>query len=111
MNLQAYILIFTAFVGIPALIAVLINIGKLVKLVKDGSAQTWAKWLNLVVFVGLFVVVTFFPDLDLKGLDALAQLIADLGIYVLALVGTGIGVSGKVNGALTGLPLIGYKHK
>lgn len=110
MNLQEYIVVFTAFVGVPALITVLINIFKGFGIVKDGKALAWVKWLNVGFFVGVYLVKTFIPEFDLAWFDSVAVLVSELGIALLAVIGTGIGVSGRVYGALKGIPLIGYSY-
>lgn len=72
--------------GVGALIAFLVNIGKIVGLVKDGTAQNWVAGLNLAGLVALFVLRVFVPSADIGELDGLAATIAQLGVLVLGLV-------------------------
>jgi len=100
---------FLALAGVAALIAALINVGKAIGWVPDGAAPKFSLWLNLVFFA-LFVILSIFkPDVDIAGLDANAQAVAQLMIGALAFIGQ-LGVSRVSNAALRGTPLVGFSH-
>ena len=95
-------------VVLAALIAMLINIGKVVGLVKDGDAGSWSAGLNLAALVVLVALKLFRPDLELEKVDielgALAQI---LGVVLTLL--SQIKMSAKFHGFLSNLrlPVIG----
>ncbi|MBX3004577.1 MAG: hypothetical protein KF821_01970 [Anaerolineales bacterium] len=100
---------FLALAGVAALVAVLVNIGKLVGWVPDGAAPTAALLLNLGAFVVFAGLKIYAPDVDVAGLDAGAQQIATILVQVLAFVAQ-LGVSRAANAAVRGVPVIGYSH-
>jgi len=101
-------IMFAALAGIAALVTVLVNIGKLVHLVKDGTSQYWSAGLNLLAFTVLVVLGIFRPDLTTVFLDATAQQIATILLFVLGFV-TQLFTSPKVYTLLRDgdVPLIG----
>lgn len=98
---------FLALAGVGALIALLINIGKQVGIVKDGDTPTWVTGLNLLGLVGLFVLRVVRPDADIGQLDGIASTIAQIGVLVLALI-TQIGSAKVAHAAVRGAAVIGY---
>lgn len=104
--------LFAAFVllsGVGTLIAALINAGKRVGVVKDGTAPTWSLGLNAIAFIGFVALNIFAPQIDVAGLDANAQAIADVIVAVLGFVSQ-IGASKVANVALRGAPVVGFSH-
>jgi hypothetical protein len=77
---------FLALAGVGAFFAFLVNVGKTVGLVKDGTAPNWVAGLNLAGLVALFVLKVFVPSADIGQLDGLAATIAQIGVLVLGLV-------------------------
>ena len=77
---------FAALVGVAALVAVLVQIGKLIGIVKDATANKWAAGLNLFCFIALVLLGVFRPDLTLDFLDGYAGRIAQALVYVLGFV-------------------------
>jgi len=74
---------FGALVGVGALIAFLINLGKSVGFIKDGTAANWSIGFNLVGLCALFASKVIAPDLDVAGIDQeLADFMAVLGPFV-----------------------------
>ena len=69
--------VLEALVGIPALIAVVINLLKAVKVVGKGKAALWSKVANVVVFSALYLLATYKPDMDILFLDNIARTVAD----------------------------------
>jgi len=97
---------FTALIGVAALIALLINAGKVVGLVKDGTAQTWSAALNLIGMIALLLLKVFKPDLNLIAIDTTAGQIAAAGVVILGLISQ-LGISKLTNTFVRGIPVIG----
>lgn len=72
--------------GIAALIAVLINVGKLAGVVKDGQAQTWSAGLNLAGLIALFVLRIFKPDFDIGIIDEQAAALANAAVVIIGYI-------------------------
>lgn len=102
--------LFLSLAGFAALFAVLINIGKVVGLVKDGDAPKWNLGLNIAGCV-LMVGLGFFRGVTPAQLDGLAQSIASFLVMALTLA-TQLGLTPKFHTVLkaAGVPLIGYAH-
>ena len=99
--------IFGALVGVPAFLTMLINFCKQLGLVKDGVARKVSQGLNTVVFLVLFGLKTYNPEIDLGPVDELAGVIAQLGVGIIGLIPLGIFVSEKTHSVVRGLPIIG----
>jgi len=97
---------FTALIGVAALIALLINAGKVVGLVKDGTAQTWSAALNLIGMIALLFLKVFKPNLNLIAIDTTAGQIAAAGVVILGLISQ-LGISKLTNTFVRGIPVIG----
>ena len=75
-----------SLVGVGALIAVLINIGKLIGFVKEGTAQNWSVGANIVGIVLLMIFHVFQPaNIDLGQIDTFAGSIAQILLIVVGL--------------------------
>lgn len=77
---------FASLAGVSALVAVLVNLGKVLKIVKDGTANQWAAGLNLAAFVGLVAFGVFKPDLSMEILSGYAGQIATVLLFVLGFI-------------------------
>lgn len=95
-------------VGLAALIAMLINVGKVFGIVKDGTAGSWSAGLNLVALVVLVALKLFRPDLELEKVDVELGALAQVLGLVLTLLSQ-IKVSDKAHGFLSHLqiPVLG----
>ena len=102
--------VLEALVGIPALIALLINVLKGFKVVKPGQSELWSKVLNAVVFLSLYLLATLAPDVDLLAFDGIAKTVSDLGLAILGIIPIGSLVSGKVHDGIKGVPVFGMSH-
>jgi hypothetical protein len=102
------VVMFASLAGIAALITVLVNFGKVLHVVKDGTSQYWSAGLNLAAFVTLVVLGIFRPDLTTIFLDATAQQIATILVFILGFVSQ-LGLSPKFYTLLRNgdVPLIG----
>lgn len=101
---------FIGLMGVAALIAMLINLLKMVGVIKDGDAQKWSAGLNLAALIAFIVLRTFYPAIDIAGLDEAAQAVATIGAVVLTYLAQilGAGISYKI---VRGLPGIGFSHQ
>lgn len=96
--------------GVMSLLTVLVNVGKVVGVVKDGTASTWARGLNLLAVGALFILGTWYPDVDIQQVDALAAQVAELGVGILAILPVMMKLSGSVHNAVRGLKIIGHSN-
>lgn len=95
-----------ALAGFAALVALVVNIGKVTKVVKDGQASTWTLGLNLAGLVGFFFLRLFQPDLDVTQVSDIAGQLAQAGAIILSVV-IQMGTSKTTHVAVKGVPVIG----
>lgn len=95
-----------SLIGVAALLAMLIDIGKSAGWVTDGVASKWSAGLNLLGMVALIAFKIFKPTLTIEALDAQAGVIASVLMvvsgYVLMII-----TSRQTHESLAGVPLIG----
>ncbi len=100
--LEQALQLFGVLVGVPFVIALVIDILKQFGVVDDGTAGKWSAVLNLVVIIGLAVLLKFVPDLDVVSIDAkileLAKAVAIIVVYLIQLFGTKSAHRAYVNG-------------
>jgi hypothetical protein len=77
---------FASLIGVSGLVAALVSLGKVIKIVKDGTADKWAAGLNLLCFIVLVVFGVFRPDLATNILDGYAGQIAMIILFVLGFI-------------------------
>jgi hypothetical protein len=77
---------FGSLAGISALIAVVVQVGKVFRLVKDGTSSQWTSALNLLAFIGLIYFGVFQPSIAIEVLDGYAAQVAQIGLFVLGFV-------------------------
>lgn len=102
---------FLALVGWPAFRVALINILKILKVVKDGTAAGWEYWMNALAFAGVAVLV-FTGKYDLlSSIDVTLGNIASVLVSLAVLLAgwTGSQAMGHlVYSHVRGFPVIGY---
>lgn len=90
--LEQAVQLFGVLVGVPFVIALVIDILKQFGVVDDGTAGKWSAVLNLIAILGLAVLLGFVPDLDVVSIDAkileLAKAVAIIVTYLIQLFGT-----------------------
>jgi hypothetical protein len=78
-----------ALPGVRGVIVAIVNIGKSVGIVRDGTAPRWFAALNLILFVGVGLLIVFGP-LKTEALDSqlgmLATILTLLGAFVSQIV-------------------------
>jgi hypothetical protein len=98
--------VLPSLVGVAALITVITNILKQVGWVQDGTANQWSAGLNLAGILVLVLLKVFRPDLTYDVIDSTAAGIANILLvfsgYILQII-----MSGKVQDAIRGIPVIG----
>lgn len=100
---------FGSLIGTAALVTVLVQIGKLVGFISDGTSSIWAAWLNLGCFIVLVLLGIFRPDLTLDFLDGYAGRIAQVLIYILGFIVQIMGSKPIYVGLKSaGVPLLGF---
>lgn len=86
MTLENILAIFAALIGWPALVALVIDILKLVGVVDDGTAGKWNLGFNLVGFAAVAVLTGFFPDFDIPYFDAALLEYVKVAAYILTIL-------------------------
>ena len=106
MSLQDLVVMLGALAGFGGIVALVVNVGKQVGIVKDGQAPTVSTGLNILLLAGLYALKVFKPDLSVENLDAQAAQIAQIGMMVLAFI---VQLKGAqfTHQTLRGVPLLG----
>jgi len=100
---------FATLIGFAALVSVVINILKMVGVVKDGTADKWIAGFNLAGLIALAVAKMFIPSFDAGGVDTQLGAIAQVAAYILSYVGMLLG-SKLTYTATRGLPVVGKSN-
>lgn len=77
---------FASLAGVSALVAVLVQVLKLVGVAKDDTAGKWAAGLNLVAFIALVYFGVFQPQIATEVIDGYAAQITVIALFVLGFV-------------------------
>lgn len=94
-----------------AVVTVLINIGKTLGIVKDGTAKTWSFILNMILMIALLVMKIFVPGAMVETADQTLTTISEVLLSVLAILGLMMPVSNKVYSAVKGVSVIGKSYE
>lgn len=98
--------------GSAALVVVLINILKMIGLVKDTQSGLAVNILNVVIAIVLGVLALFFPNVNIGGLDEfLKSLSGTLTAFLPLLAILVKWLAPYFYGAIRGVPLLGYHFK
>lgn len=77
---------FASLAGVASFGTVVVQIGKLAKIVKDETAHKWSAGYNLLAFGVLVYFGVFQPSIALSVLDGYAAQIAQVALFVLGFV-------------------------
>lgn len=103
--------LFGVLVGVPFVVALVIDILKQFGVVDDGTAGKWSAAINLIVILGLAVLLKFMPNFDVASIDAkileLAKAVAVIVVYLIQLFGTKSAHRAYVNG----LGIVRFSHR
>lgn len=108
-TLEQVLVVVLSLGGMAALIAGLVNTGKVLGVVKDGDAPKASLLLNVILFVGVALAGVFAPTLNLTGLDGIARDVAQI-LGLLLGIGSQLGLTKKFADWFKGLPVIGFSH-
>jgi hypothetical protein len=95
--------------GLAAFIALLVNVLKLLKVVKDGTADKWVAGFNLAGMLVIYLLGIFKVQVDLEGVDAQFAELAVVGNFILQYVISLLG-SKATYFAVKDLPVIGKSN-
>lgn len=77
---------FGALAGVAAAVTALVNIGKSIGLVKDGTAGAWSTGINLLGLVFLYINDVAGFGIDVAEVDALLATFAQVSVAVVAFI-------------------------
>ena len=97
---------FAALAGFAALIAVVVNILKIVGVVKEDQASIWVAGANLLCILTMYGLRIFKPEFDFSMLDPLMAEVSTVLSFILIFVGQLL-ASKATHFAVRGLPVIG----
>lgn len=103
---EEVVVIVASLVGFAMLLSVIINILKVVGVVKEDTAQLWVTGGNLLLTLVVYGFRIFKPEFDFTTLDPMAQEIATIGTFILTFVLQILG-SKVTHFAVRGTPVIG----
>lgn len=82
---------FASLTGVAGLLVLIVNLGKAVKLIPDGSASKVLAWLNVAAFIALGLLGVFRPDIALGELDNIAVQVTTVLLFIVGFfVQTGV---------------------
>lgn len=97
--------------GAGLLAVVLVNIGKMFKIVKDGMSQVALNIVNVVFAVVIGVLAVFFPGVNIPGLDAVFGSLANtLTAFLPLLMVLMRWIAPEIYGAMRGFPVLGHHY-
>ena len=103
--LEEIMLLLAGLAGLGGLISVLVNLLKVVGVVKDGTSEQWVQGFNLVAFVVVAVIYFTKVQVDWAQVDGWLSVLATFIGFVVQLFGS------KVTYAVTrGAPVIGFSY-
>lgn len=85
-SLETILAVVTALVGWPALVALTIDVLKYFGVVDSGTAGKWNICFNLLGFVGVAVLLGFFPQVNIAGVDAVILNYVTIAAYVFGML-------------------------
>lgn len=108
--LDDILLLLAGLTGLGALISAIVNILKVVGVVKDGTSDKWYQILNLIAFIAVAVIYFLNVPIDWANIDEWMHLLTAVFGFVLQILGGEVAYKtfkGK-------MPLVGYsfsEHK
>lgn len=85
-TLDNILAVLGTLVGWSAFVALAIDVLKHFKVVTDDNAGKWNIGFGLVGFAGVAVLLGFFPQVDIAGVDAIVLNYVTIAAYVFALL-------------------------
>ena len=109
LTVQSLLGIGTALIGVPALVAVIINVLKFFDIVKDGDAKKWMLLLSIAATYALQAWKIFDPSANIDIADESLANIAKLLGWVFT-VAIDMKVGPAFHDAIRGIPLLGKSY-
>lgn len=98
--------------GSAALVVVLVNILKMVGVVKDSQSKLAVNLLNVLIAIVLGILAAFFPNVSIGGLDELLKSLSGILTAFLPLLAILVKwLAPLFYDAVRGTPLLGYHFK
>jgi hypothetical protein len=86
LTLDNILLVLGALVGWPAFVALVIDVLKWRGVVDDGTAPKWNLGFNLAGFLGVGILLGFFPQIDIAGWDAVVLNYVNIAAYIFTII-------------------------
>lgn len=102
-------LLFQVLVVAPALLMVVVNVLKSLKIVKEGTSAAWAKNLGLITAAALALINVLAPEFDALFAQPFVDAFAALGGGVVALAPLWVRLMGAYHDVIAGTPIIGQQ--
>lgn len=95
---------------LSSFVMLLINVGKLAGIVKDGTAPTWNMVLSAIVLGGAIVFKVFNPDLLAETASETLNVVIEIAGVLFAFLGVQLPAAAKLYENVRGLPVVGYSN-
>lgn len=109
MDFVTLLAVYAALGGVGGLIALVINVGKTLGWVPDGSAATVSTGLNILGLAAVFALGVFKPGVDIGQVDASVQQFVDAATILFGLF-VQLGGAKWVHSLVRGVPLVGKSY-
>lgn len=100
---------YMSLAGFAAVVSLIINVLKWLKVVPDGSAPLISGIVNGVFIIVMYALRLIIPEFDFMGLDPIAIEIAAVGNFILQYV-VQLAVARATHNTVAGLPVVGYSY-
>lgn len=95
---------------LSSFVMLLINVGKLAGIVKDGTAPTWNMVLSAIVLAGAIVFKVFNPDLLAETASETLNIVIEIAGVLFTFLGIQVPLTAKIYDNVRGLPIVGYSQ-
>ena len=106
---ESVLLEFVGLLGFAALVSLIVNVLKLIGVVKDGTSDKWVAGFNLAGVLALYLARIFIPEFDPLPIDSILAEAAVVGGHIFTFIVMIFG-SKLTYTATRGLPIIGKSY-
>jgi len=103
--LDNVLLILAGLTGLGAFISILVNVLKLIGVVKDGTSAQWVQALNFIAFVAVAVIVWLGKPVSWDGINSILAGLASIIGLITQMIGSKVFYN-----LFAGTPVIGYSY-
>jgi len=103
--LEEILLIIAGLAGLGGFVSILINLLKLIGLIKDGQSNVWYQSISLIIFVAVAVVYFIKAPVDWATVDGWLKLLTSVLGFVVQILGGQLTYT-----ALKGAPVVGFSY-